>query len=262
MKSIPSEDTQVGINGLLSTSKFWVQGGYNSFYGVSGGLGATFAQQFSIGGLLEFGTDSSLNDEKSTIEIVASYHFGQSDNRRKVVGFDVERDDALAKVRLEAEEERKKREEEREKEEKEKQMLADQQLTSREEQVRDSIAQADLAALRLKEQQRLDSISQVVEENVEIQANEKYEEVASGEGLEPGFYLIANVFGTKKYYENFMVLLKKRGLSPKSFYREVNKYRYVYLERYNTMNEARKARDSKFDGQYPHKTWIFRVRAN
>ena len=41
--------TQFGLNGLFSTSKFWVQGGYNSFYGVSGGLGLTVSNAFSIG---------------------------------------------------------------------------------------------------------------------------------------------------------------------------------------------------------------------
>ena len=88
---------------------------------------------------------------------------------------------------------------------------------------------------------------------------ERYEETATEDGLEPGFYLIANVFGTKKYYEAFMQDLSRRGLAPKSFFRSLNKYNYVYLKRYNTIQEARKARDSEFDGRYPDKTWIFRV---
>jgi hypothetical protein len=67
------------------------------------------------------------------------------------------------------------------------------------------------------------------------------------------------VFGTKKYYEAFMKTLGTKGLAPKSFYRSVNKYNYVYLERYDTMEEARKARDSKFGGRYQDALWIFRV---
>lgn len=31
VKTVPNGDTQLGLNGLFSTSKFWVQGGYNSF---------------------------------------------------------------------------------------------------------------------------------------------------------------------------------------------------------------------------------------
>ncbi|MCL6265689.1 PorP/SprF family type IX secretion system membrane protein [Flagellimonas myxillae] len=262
VKSIPDGSTQVGVNGLLSTSKFWVQGGYNSFYGVSGGLGVTIANHFSLGGLVELGVDDTLRDEKSTLELVVSYHMGTTDNRKKVVDFDWEKDDALAYARIEAEEEQRRKEEE-------KRLAAEQRLNEeerlvlREQEKRDSIAAAALAeANRLAEQQRLDSIARAQKQKVELLPNERYEEVASAEGLEPGFYLIANVFGTKKYYESFMLLLKKRGLEPKSFYRSQNKFNYVYLKRYNTMQEARRARDSKFDGKYTHKTWIFRVRGD
>lgn len=271
VRTIPNEDTQFGINGLFSTSKFWVQGGYNSFYGVSGGLGATFAKQFSIGGLLEFGTDTSLSDEDPTFELIASYHFGKTDNRKKVIGFDVEKDDVLALERIKAEDEKRKLKELEEKTAAEQDRLKEEQIedAKKEEELlikqqieKDSIAKAQLAALKLQEEQkRLDSITKLREQqNVEVRPNEKYEEVANAEGLEPGFYLIANVFGTKKYFENFMLALKKKGLNPKSFFRSQNKYNYVYLERYNSMNEARKARDSKFFGKYPDKTWIFRVR--
>lgn len=93
-----------------------------------------------------------------------------------------------------------------------------------------------------------------------IRAREKFEEIQGEEGLEPGFYLIANVFGTKKYFENFMKTVGAMGLEPKSFYRSSNTFNYVYLERYNTMEEARRARDSGFFVKYRDKTWIFRVR--
>ena len=113
----------------------------------------------------------------------------------------------------------------------------------------------------LREKARQDSIAQVeLNKDVVLLPNERYEEVAKEDGLEPGFYLIANVFGTKRYYENFMKTLKGRGLSPSSFYRSVNRYNYVYLQRYNSINEARKARDSKFNGKYQDKLWIFRIR--
>ncbi len=100
---------------------------------------------------------------------------------------------------------------------------------------------------------------EVVTEEVKPQAGEKYEEVANEDGLEPGYYLIANVFGTKKYFDAFMGDLTKKGMQPKSFFRSVNKYNYAYLAKYNTISEARRARDSKFDGKYAGKTWIFRV---
>jgi type IX secretion system PorP/SprF family membrane protein len=111
----------------------------------------------------------------------------------------------------------------------------------------DSIAQAEATAAELEK------------EEVQPEKGEKYEEVTTEDGLEPGFYLIANVFGTKKYYDAFMADLTKQGLAPKSFLRSLNNYNYVYLERYNTMKEARAARDSQFNGRYKDNTWVFRV---
>jgi len=113
-----------------------------------------------------------------------------------------------------------------------------------------------------------DSIANIAEqirlakqsENVTPRAGEKYQEVVNEEGLEPGFYLIANVFGTKKYFDAFINDLAKKGIQGKSFYRSINKYNYAYLERYDTMAEARRARENNFNGKYSGKTWIFRAR--
>lgn len=271
VKSLPDADTQFGLNTLLSTPKFWVQGGYNSFYGASGGVGVTFANTFSIGGLMEFGGDSSLSDEDPTVELVAYYQFGKTDSRAKVVGFDVDKADALAQERM-AEEARRKELREQEAQQVQQDEEMQQQRLIEAQRARDSLAQAQMAAQKLKEQrvqdsiaqirkqQQQDSIAQLQKQEVELRPNERYEEVSSEDGLEPGFYLITNVFGTKKYYESFMLNLKQKGLNPKSFYRSINKYNYVYLERYNTMEEARKARDSQFNGKYTDKIWIFRVR--
>ena len=122
-------------------------------------------------------------------------------------------------------------------------------------------------ALALEQQRKQDSIAQVKlveaeaakKEVVTPEKGERYEEVAKQGTLEPGYYLIANVFGTKRYFDAFMADLKKKGLNPGSFYRETNKYNYVFLARYDSISEARKARDSNFGGKYTDKTWIFRV---
>ena len=143
---------------------------------------------------------------------------------------------------------------------------------------RDSIAvviKREAEAVALAQKQRQDSIarSEVMlaeaekqkaefaarNEVVKPRAGEKYEEVAKEGDLSPGYYLIANVFGTKKYLDAFLVDMKKKGIDAKSFYRAVNKYNYVYLAKYSTIKEARAARDSKLDGKYSEKIWIFRV---
>ena len=53
--------------------------------------------------------------------------------------------------------------------------------------------------------------------------------------------------------------MKKKGLNPAYFYRAKNRFNYVYLGKYTTIKEARAARDSKLNGMYMSKTWIFRV---
>ncbi|WP_108246220.1 PorP/SprF family type IX secretion system membrane protein [Muricauda brasiliensis] len=254
IKTIPNGDAQYGLNGLFSTSKFWVQGGYNNFYGPSGGLGITISKAFSIGGLMEFGTDSSLSEEESTIEIVASYQFGRTRSREKEKENEESNrlEEDIEQQRLDKEQ----RElEARRRIEREKDSLAEvkrikEQLELQQEKE------------RLELQRKKDSIAQLQNQKVVVQANERYEEVENEDGLEPGFYLIANVYGTKKYFDNFMKMLREKGLEPKSFYRSFNKYNYVYLERFNTMEEARKARDSKFFGKYDEKLWVFRVRGD
>jgi len=390
VKSIPNNDTQIGLSSLLSTEKFWAQAGYNSFYGISFGGGGRFFKRFSIGALMEFGTGSDLKGKDPTFEIITAYNFGNPDDRKKVVGFDVEdeeeikvdedatKDDKLAEELAKKEAEAKKlaekeqeklvkerakrtkdsldivkkqqdaiadaqekeakrkaeaedavkqqeeldkqkavearqkrikdsldlvkknqdalanaqRKEQRRKQDsinkaKETKSLAEQQRLEQKRK-QDSITKAEAAealaeAERIKAKREIDSLTRVriaeaeaakkaeeekaIEEKqvaqdtpvVKPQAGEKYEEVNTEDGLEPGFYLITNVFGTKKYFDAFMKDLTNKGLEPKSFLRSLNNYNYVYLKRYDTMAEARAARDSKFDGRYPDKTWIFRV---
>ncbi|WP_161433341.1 carboxypeptidase-like regulatory domain-containing protein [Poritiphilus flavus] len=103
-----------------------------------------------------------------------------------------------------------------------------------------------------------DKIKQRIAEQdiVKILSKEEPNKVKHIDGIQPGYFLIANVYSCKSFSNRFMRFLEKKGLSPKSFYRSQNNYYYVYLERYDTLQEARKARDSKFFGKYLAKTWI------
>jgi type IX secretion system PorP/SprF family membrane protein len=331
-KTIPGLDTQIGFNSVLSTSKFWAQGGYNSFYGVSGGAGGRFFKRLSIGAIVEFGIGSELDGKDPSFEIVTAYKLGKIETaaekkeeeliaaeteKEKELKEELSKAEALAKKEKLQEQRRLDREQKRLDKEITRQMNDSIQVANRNAETsakesrrelkrktdsinaaktaqalaeREAIAQqrktdsiqaakkAEETALALARQKRKDSIAQAqlaaaeaAEKKAELErlarqkevvtpeAGEKYEEVVTEGLLEPGYYLIANVFGTKRYFYAFMADLKKKGLAPKSFYRELNKYNYVYLKRYDSINEARKARDSKFNGQYSEKTWIFRV---
>ncbi len=264
LKSIPGYDEQLGLNTLISTSKFYTQLGYNNFYGFSAGLGGRFLKKFSIGALMEFGTRSELDGIDPSIEIAMSYFLGPQFQEEEVPEEEELPEKTEEEIAQEmAEEEAKRQEAEllaaaalaREAElarQQEEERLAEEARIAREDFVRDSIAEVQKQA----ELQRI-----TAEKEVAPREDEKYQEAAAEEGLQPGYYLVANVFGTQRYFEAFMKTLSQKGLNPKSFYRKANKYNYVYLQRYDSMQEARKARDSKFNGRYDGDTWIFRMLA-
>ena len=249
LKSIPGFDNQIGMNALFSTSKFWAQAGYNSFYGVSGGAGGRFFKKLTIGALVELGTSSDLEGFDPTFEIAAAFDIIPKEKKEKPEPEEEEPTEEEEELAKEAELARQAELERQQEEER----LAEEARQRREQFVRDSVEAVRLAeaeaARKLAEEQDRDK----------PQEGERYQEAVTEDGLQPGYYLVANVFGTKRYYESFMKTLTERGLEPKSFYRSANKYNYVYLKRYDTMQEARRARDSQYNGRYEGETWIFRV---
>ncbi|MGD1946605.1 MAG: PorP/SprF family type IX secretion system membrane protein [Croceivirga sp.] len=275
IKSIQGDDAQYGINVLFDHSDFWVQMGYNNFYGISGGAGVTLFDNLSIGTVLEFGTSEPASRESTTIELLLSYHFGKQTFDKKEIKPGIPTDDLLFEklnkrknsITSEKSDEQKASEKqlatERKRlaeEEKERQQLERERRAAQARQDSINDAREAILAAELKKA-RLDSIAKVErDKEVVVRPGEKYEEVDTAEGLQPGFYLIANVFGTERYFQNFMKTLKTKGLEPKSFKRALNGYNYVYLGRYNTVDQARSARDSKLNGRYTDALWIFRVR--
>ncbi|MGB5653951.1 MAG: PorP/SprF family type IX secretion system membrane protein [Robiginitalea sp.] len=245
-RRVPGYDNQMGLTALWSAPSYWAQAGYNSFYGVSVGAGVRLFEMVSIGGLMEFGSNDNNVGGDTSYEVVMAFSFGP--RKSEEIAEEVEEklpeeEPGAAELAAEVEAQEQAIAEASRKRDSLDAVNRAQELAL--ERTRDSISKAEEAALAL-------------EQKVVPQEGEKYQEV-NEEGLEPGFYLITNVFGTKKYYEAFMKQLGDRGLNPKSFYRSANKFNYVYLERYNSIQEARKARDSKFSGRYQGDLWIFRV---
>ncbi|WP_116769237.1 PorP/SprF family type IX secretion system membrane protein [Maribacter litoralis] len=318
-KTIPGLDDQVGLTTLLTTNKYWVQAGYNSFYGLSGGIGGRFFKRLSFGALVEVGTSSDLNGQDPTFELVTSYKLGKQQTpedklEEELIAGEEEKenmldtqDEELASAELtkaeklalkrEAKKQERlalieskrikdsiqnasrksdlavkqsKRDIKRKRDSienaKAEQALAAARALGQQRQ-KDSIAtvmKREAEAVALAQQRRQDSIAEskalaMKNEVVEVKAGEKYEEVTKEGNLEPGYYLIANVFGTKKYLDAFLADMKKRGIDAKSFFRDKNKYNYVYLAKYDFIKDARQARDSKLNGKYTDKIWIFRV---
>src|SRR5680860_134934 len=282
LRTIPGQSNQVGFYTLLNTDGYYGQVGYNNFYGYALGGGYTFFNRVTVGALMEIGTGASLQKETS-FELMATYFLGSPEERHKMVGHDMDEKNPLEEI------EEKQKEEKAEKEAIDEAVIADEQLAqekkeaekkeaekkeaekqskeeakqqrSREKMVRDSLAKVAQTRTAAIQAVKKGKEAEVMEKEPEVkaEAGEKYEEVHTEDGLEPGFYLIANVFGTQKYFDAFVTDLKKKGIQPKFFLRSKNGYLYVYLQRYGTIREARTARDTNFGGKYSGNTWIYRV---
>ena len=80
----------------------------------------------------------------------------------------------------------------------------------------------------------------------------------SVEGASKGYYLIANVFRNEGNLKRFLKDLEDKGIQASYF--KKNGLNYVYLQRHESLAEARKAYDSNMDGLYQGKSWVLRIK--
>jgi len=106
----------------------------------------------------------------------------------------------------------------------------------------------------------------VLQKNVIVQdkvaANIPEEQDRGLYGGNTDYYIIANVFANPNNAKRFVRLLNSRGLSASYFINPKNKYRYVYLKRHNSWNNALISYYSKLNDAYDDKMWIMRVTPN
>ncbi|MDA8686045.1 type IX secretion system membrane protein PorP/SprF [Robiginitalea sp.] len=262
VKRVQGFDTQVGVNTLFTSGRYWAQAGVNSYYGPSLGAGMQILDGLSLGGLIEKG-QSQINQVRTrnfSLELYAKYSFGRPGS--SVTGA------RRYQPAIPAKEEIFPKQEETEVAVATEPSPSEIEAALMEERARiDASKRQDslrMAAMLADQQKIIDSLKQVqivaVESGSTVGTGRVYQEVASEEGLESGYYLIANVFETERYLKAFVDELGKIGITPKTFYRRTNGYNYVYLERFKTFAEADKARKSQFQGGYPGELWIFRIR--
>lgn len=77
--------------------------------------------------------------------------------------------------------------------------------------------------------------------------------------VDDGFYVVANVYKGGKYMDKFLSTLTNKGINADVIENPNNGLKYVYLQRYESFDEALKAHDSKFNGMYDGATWIMNV---
>ena len=79
------------------------------------------------------------------------------------------------------------------------------------------------------------------------------------EGVENGYYIVANVYKGGKYMDKFMSSLNDRGIVSDYIDNPNNGLKYVYLERYDNWEDASAAYHSNLGGNYDGPMWVMNV---
>ena len=81
-------------------------------------------------------------------------------------------------------------------------------------------------------------------------------------GVDSGYYIIANVFSNPNNANRFVKMLNAQGLNASYFINPKNNYRYVYLKKHGSWNNALVSYYSKINQSYEQKMWIMKVTPN
>ena len=76
---------------------------------------------------------------------------------------------------------------------------------------------------------------------------------------EPGFYLVTNVYKKEVYLKKGFEMIRSKGLKPKSFKNPNDGYFYQYLDKYETLDEAKKMLFSNYNNKYFDDLYILKI---
>ena len=96
----------------------------------------------------------------------------------------------------------------------------------------------------------------------QVASKEMTSKVYKIDGVGSGYYIIANVFANPKNANRFVKLLNSYGLSASYFINPENNWRYVYLKRHESWNNALISYYTNLNDSYNDKMWIMRVKPN
>ncbi|WP_062055081.1 PorP/SprF family type IX secretion system membrane protein [Aquimarina longa] len=80
-----------------------------------------------------------------------------------------------------------------------------------------------------------------------------------GHNIENGYYLITNIFKRENYFERGMAKLRSQGLEPQYFRNPKDNYIYVYLKRYDRIDEAKQSLFSNVNNSYDGELYILKI---
>jgi len=79
------------------------------------------------------------------------------------------------------------------------------------------------------------------------------------QGVEDGYYVVANVYKGGQYMHKFIDGLEQKGIAADYIDNPNNGLKYVYLNRYDSWDEAVAAHKSNLNGNYEGEMWIMNV---
>jgi len=79
------------------------------------------------------------------------------------------------------------------------------------------------------------------------------------EGVNNGYYLVANVYKGGDYHHKFVDKLNANGIDANYFENKNNGLKYVYLKRYDTWEEAAEAHKSNANNTYNGDLWVMNI---
>lgn len=254
-KSIPDTDYRYGGSVLYELEKYgYIQLGYNSFYGVSGGLGVKLSSSFYLGFTVETGLENAQKALGASYEVQAVLDLGKRHKKEKPIAF-------KEGPKPEKFQERTKSNKSIAEANKQKSKLnfitAKQRDSIRNANVLSTLTKEKLEALEVSKDSKKSEIAIFFPDR---NTNRKNKLLADEVGVDYGFYLVANVFSQEYYFKSFYKLLEKRGLQPKWFFSKENQYYYVYLGKYDDLKLAEQQRRNQLNGTYHGDTWVLWVK--
>ncbi|WP_299212938.1 PorP/SprF family type IX secretion system membrane protein [uncultured Aquimarina sp.] len=113
---------------------------------------------------------------------------------------------------------------------------------------------------------RVESLKRLVQETRLIKDTVKDDTVLTeslsyigGHNIENGYYLITNIFKRENYFERGMDRLRSQGLEPKFFRNPKDNYIYVYLDKFDSLDQAKGSLFSNVNNTYDGDLYILKI---
>ncbi|WP_459210238.1 PorP/SprF family type IX secretion system membrane protein [Aquimarina rhabdastrellae] len=113
---------------------------------------------------------------------------------------------------------------------------------------------------------KVESFKRLVEETRTIKDQVQDDSVLSeklsyigGHNIQVGYYLITDTYKKENYLERGMARLRSLGLEPQSFRNPKDNYTYVYLKRFDSLDEAKESLFSNVNNTYNGDLFILKI---